>query len=71
MTRAQMEAARERVASVLEEVAPRSWDGWPPGLRDTLCGRLVTAVIGHPDGKVPKVACAKQPGRGTRLRFAR
>lgn len=64
MTRAQMEAARGRVADVLDE-----WLG--AAKRDMLCGRLVRAVLGHPDGKVPKAPAVKQPGRGTRLRFAR
>lgn len=53
MTRAQMEAARERVAGVLED--PRV----PLGILskaeiDALCSRLVAAVLGHPDGKTPR-----------------
>lgn len=53
MTRAQIEAARERVAGVLEELVPRGWGSWTPPLRDALCSRLVTAVLGHPDGRAP------------------
>lgn len=64
VTRAQMEAARGRVAGVLDE-----WLG--TGKRDMLCGRLVAAVLGHPDGKAPKAARARKPGRGTRTRSAR
>lgn len=66
MTRAQMEAARGRVAVVLRDVYPHIVT-----VEESVCSRLVAAVLGHPDGKVPKTSRAKQPGRGTRLRFAR
>ncbi len=65
MTHAQMEAARARVRAVIRDEYPDV----PVG--DYVCRRLVTAVLGHPDGKAPKVARKPQPGRGTRLRFSR
>lgn len=71
MTRAQMEAARERVAEELEERLPMTWHKMTAGGRSSLCSALVTAVLGHPNGKVPKTPRAKQPGRGARLRLAR
>lgn len=55
MTRAQMEAARGRVAVVLRDAYPDV-----VMVDQTVCNRLVSAVLGHPDGKVPR---AKQPGR--------
>ena len=57
MTRAQIEAARERVAGVLAEYGP-GYEVLLAGSRekrDALCSRLVTAVLGHPDGRVPGV----------------
>lgn len=64
MTRAQMEAARARVGVLLRE----SLDGIGPIVTDEFCGRVVRAVLGHPDGKPPR-----QPaGAGRRSRrFAR
>lgn len=59
MTRAQIEAARERVWRVLDDRMTSGipeWANLGSGDRDTLCSRLVTAVLGHPDGRAPKVA---------------
>lgn len=68
MTRAQMEAARERVGRVLVDecnVAPYMLDTTH---REALAGKLVTAVLGHPDGKAPRQPAGA--GRKAR-RFAR
>ena len=50
-----MEAARGRVAATLEREIPRFWEscGVAIAMRDAFCGRLVAAVLGHPDGKAP------------------
>lgn len=63
MTRAQMEAARNRVARVIVDgidVPPFQMDLRD---RDALCGRIVAAVLGHPDGRAPKAARAKPTRR--------
>lgn len=65
MTRAQIAAARERVAVLLRE----SLEGTSLELiTDQFCGRLVSAVLGHPDGKAPRQPAGA--GRKAR-RFAR
>jgi hypothetical protein len=68
MTRAQIEAARERVENIL-------WDEFTDAVRlmntaqrSALSGRLVAAAIGHPDGRAPKAPAGA--GRKAR-RFAR
>lgn len=56
MTRAQMEAARKRVAGVLAEYGP-GYEVLHAGSMEkveALCSRLVTAVLGHPDGRAPR-----------------
>lgn len=63
MTRAQMEAARGRVAVVLRDAYPDV-----VMVDQTVCGRLVSAVLGHPDGKAPRQPAGA--GRKAR-RFAR
>lgn len=71
MTRAQMEAARERVWHVLDDRMTSGVPEWANlGSEDraTLCGRLVSAVLGHPDGKAPRQPAGA--GRKSR-RFAR
>lgn len=70
MTRLQLEAARGRVSRVLVEEfldSPR-WNAMGARQRDEVCSRLVSAVLGHPDGGAPR-----QPsGAGRRARrFAR
>lgn len=70
MTRAQMEAARQRVGAVLVEEFQDSlrWNLMSQQKRDAIGARLVSAVLGHPDGKA-----SRQPaGAGRRARrFAR
>lgn len=68
MTRAQIEAARERVADVLDDHVGHLIAKVAPEDRTVLHGALVSAVLGHPDGKAPRQPASA--GRRAR-RFAR
>lgn len=66
MTRAQLAAARERVAGVLEDPrVPLGILGKPEF--DALCSRLVTAVLGHPDGRAPRAKLGPEAQRVAHL----
>ncbi len=54
MTRAQIEAARIRVGEVLHDRIGRDLDRLAVKKYGELCSALVSAVLGHPDGKVPR-----------------
>jgi hypothetical protein len=69
MTRAQMEAARERVRVVINRLFGRATlDKLPLQEQNTVVGAFVTAVLGHPDGRLPRAPAGA--GRKAR-RFAR
>ena len=55
MTRAQIAAARARIDRELDERVGPSLVHLPAPDRAALVGALVTAVLGHPDGRAPKI----------------